>query len=127
MKIKRVNRYYCDFCRKAGQAKYWIAKHERGCTANPNRVCCLCEHAEKQQKPIAELVACVSAEKAELGIPDVRALSDNCPACILAAIRQSGILLTEGPDGYPISVPFDFKAEMEQFWVAQNAKEEILY
>jgi hypothetical protein len=63
MRTKRVLRYYCDFCRKAGMAKYWIAKHEKGCTANPGRFCGLCEIAEdhkKPQAPIADLMACLS-------------------------------------------------------------------
>ena len=128
MRTKRVNRYYCDFCRKAGQSKYWISKHERGCTANPGRICGLCEHSENEQKPIAELVACISAAKDDCGIKDVSELSNHCPACTLAAIRQSGILKVEGGDGFPISVPYDFKADMARFWSEQNdAKVEIAW
>jgi hypothetical protein len=64
---------------------------------NPNRVCKMCQMAGFEQRPIADLIA--AAEK--IPIPkwdgnnkisqeerDLRDLANNCPACLLATIRQ---------------------------------------
>jgi hypothetical protein len=52
---------------------------------------------------------------------ELRTLADNCPACILAAIRQRKL---QSPDDFadngPLDFKFDFKAEMEVFWSNQN-------
>jgi len=123
MRTKRLNRYYCDFCRKAGMSKFWIAKHEKGCTANPARVCGLCAHTEQEQKPIAELMACLSGSKEDCGMADLRAMCRNCPACILAAIRQSGLQKVEiDEDGVNsgLEFNFDFKKEIGDFWTRVN-------
>lgn len=141
MRTKRITRtrYYCDFCEASGLLKgFWTkpraVKHERGCTANPNRVCGLCESAipPKQQKPIAELVACLGLDKDEYGMKELRELCDNCPACILAAIRQSEIQRynSEQKRGdedfidWGIHLAFDFKAEYQAFWNATNEARE---
>ena len=129
MRVKRITRtrYYCDFCEAAGRLKgFWskpsIIKHERGCTANPDRVCGLCASAipPLQQRPINELIACLSTEKENFGLADLRAKAENCPACILAAIRQSGIQGIN--ENGIVSVDFDFKREYQDFWNTVNAE-----
>lgn len=117
MKVRRVNRYYCDFCKRGRCSKHAIATHEIHCCRNPNRVCRMCLRAELEQQPIADLVSSVSVaiecgsgeDCTEYAIGDIaatRTLANGCPACILAAILQH----PQKP-----SAPFDFKAESESF------------
>jgi hypothetical protein len=105
-----------------------MERHEKGCTANPNRVCGLCEYAEPslKQRPIAELVACLAgAISGELtsdeGMNKLRELAEGCPGCILAAIRQSGIVkaLYDSESGPP-DLKFDFKKELQEWWAMAN-------
>jgi hypothetical protein len=131
MKTKKVNRYECDFCHKRGLSASHMAKHESSCTMNPNRKCRVCamgwgQHApnERDQKPIAELIALLPDPKdfAEDGalsallkrqtnkvLPQLRAACDNCPACIMAALRQRGIPV-------PLATDFNFTEEMKAIW-----------
>ena len=146
MKVKKVNRYYCEFCKKAGCSGGHIRKHEERCTANPNRVCGICAMLGLEQKPIADLIALLpkmpegytaytameeAREYRESGaketayylapeiakaLPALRELTGNCPACILAAFRQAKIFVS-WVEG------FDFKSECEAVWQAFNEKE----
>jgi hypothetical protein len=136
MRIKHVIRYYCDFCPRGYFKKPSMERHERGCTANPNRVCGLCEYAEPslKQKPIAELIDCLMEGKSsectsdiKQGMAKLRQLTEGCPGCILAAIRQSGIMKALYDSEYgPPELNFDFKKELEQWWATANeAKSEI--
>lgn len=109
-------RYYCDFCKRANMQKASMAKHERGCTLNPDRVCGLCAQMGNPTKPIAELL--VSFESG--GWKAVGEITDNCPACILAAIRQFN---KTRPDREEQMWPedFDFKKELASFWADMNS------
>lgn len=119
-----VKRYWCDHCNKGSLSSHAMAKHEKHCTLNPARACRVCALAGEVQPEPHELAAMValfppgpiSHYEDEAGrndyyfavnaaMPKVRELAENCPACILAAIRQAGVpaYLPEG---------FDFKAEM---------------
>lgn len=124
MRERIVKRFYCDFCKKSGGQKAAMAKHEKYCTLNPNRDCRMCGlitggHPE----PMAELLAIlpdmpeypsiVSGDEswkrwetcqqiAHEAMAALREKVDNCPACILATIRQKN---TDFP------VEFDFQAE----------------
>ena len=135
MRTKKVNRYYCDFCKKAGCSAGHMRKHEAGCTNNPNRVCGMCRAGELSQEPMADLLACLpecpdpsnelygpetpEGERyrnqialLEDGMKKLRKLCQDCPACIAAALRQKGI---------PWFVPgFEFKAECKEFWINVN-------
>lgn len=138
MRSKRITRtrYYCDFCEASGRLKgFWtrpsITKHERGCTANPNRICGLCvtlaeSHGiESAQKPIAALVGCLSLGKGDFGMKELRELAGDCPACILAAIRQSELQKSNpSEEGWApgLDFNFDFKSELQAFWNAQNER-----
>ena len=106
MKIKRVNRYYCDFCKKAGCSKWHMERHEKHCTMNPNRICRYCKIMEVEQQKMDELLALLTKPemvKNEYGVyykpiidieSEIEALRDitsNCPMCMFSAIRQKGI------------------------------------
>lgn len=119
MTRKQVYRYKCDYCKKAGCNGGHIARHERKCTANPNRICGMCALVGEQQKTMAELFVPIataisyfeptSVEPDEIDVSALRELTKNCPACILAALRQfrhhNNAKITA------CSTDFDFKQE----------------
>ncbi len=125
----KVWRFYCEFCGRGSCSGGHIAKHERGCTANPNRECGICKAAGLVQHPMKELIiALLSGKQLTLsnaadyqsGMRALRNMTEDCPACILAAIRQSGIQRRaddwkEG-DECPPDLKFDFKKELGEFW-----------
>ena len=134
MKTKKVNRYYCDFCKKAGGSAGHMRRHEKHCTLNPRRTCGVCKLIEADPPPLSDLVAVLpDVEKYTIGIsPEhtfhsgltgdanfalkkLREAAENCPACILAAIRQAGIPV-------PLVTDFDFTTEMEAVWAKVNAE-----
>lgn len=122
MNSKKVTRYYCDFCRKGSLSAAAMRKHEKGCTNNPQRVCGLCATLKNEQRPMDELTAVLAVEKDGYGMKELRELCRNCPACILAAIRQSKII-TKTLEQYPydyVDLQFDFKQELQAFWDAHN-------
>lgn len=89
MKTKTVKRYYCDFCKKAGQSLGHMRKHENHCTANPNRECGMCALMQRAngdtiQRPMSELLAALDNG----GLDELRRVADGCPACMLAAMVQ---------------------------------------
>ncbi len=98
MKKRLVWRYTCEFCKKANCSAPSIAKHELHCTKNPARVCRMCMRVGEKQPPISELIAAIhfvpvteflDIQIQERRLDRVRIAARNCPACILAAIRQS--------------------------------------
>lgn len=112
MKTKKVNRYYCDFCKKSGGSSYHMKEHEKHCTMNPDRQCRMCEIAEVEPLDIAEIIpmlpkASAYTEKEDLGPWGVSERVDFeahgkavmafikdktlCPACTLAILRQGKI------------------------------------
>ena len=152
MRIKRVNRYYCDFCKKSGCSKFHLQQHESSCTANPDRVCRMCKFVaddggDCEQKPMAELLAllpkgpcqvcggkhveihanslgaaetfsCLHCDelraRTTLAMATLRQATDNCPMCILSALRQAGLC------GYVGTENFDFKKERESLFASIN-------
>ena len=130
-KVKRW-RYYCDHCKKTGGSGGHIANHEKGCTLNPNRTCGVCGMLEVDQKPIAQLLSVLPDGKkfieeetdnlisygtlettVEKYMPKLRELTENCPACIMAALRQSNIPV-------PMVESFNFTEEMKSIWSEIN-------
>lgn len=120
-------RYYCDFCKKSGGNS--LREHEKHCVGNPNRECRMCIVIEritgeaKGQQPIADLMDALFTG----GMDAIRALADNCPACILAAIFQ--LRKKIGPaDAFRLYddkvMAFDFKAESAKLFAAANEYEE---
>ena len=78
-------RHYCDFCKKSTGTKPSMEKHEKSCTANPERVCRMCSFADLEQQPFADLVKANTFE----GFEALKKLAQGCPACILAAERAT--------------------------------------
>ncbi len=122
MKTKKVLRFYCDFCKKAGFSKGRMRTHESKCFRNPARVCTLCEEADEgPQKPSAELASLLSFDKEDYGMADLRAASNNCPACIMAAIFQRKLQSTEDfKEEGPLNYGFEYKAEMDKWYERQR-------
>lgn len=59
------------------------------------------------------------------GMRALRELADNCPACILAAIRQTGLnqKIAEGWMKNPIDLGFNFREAVASFWNDHNGRE----
>lgn len=116
-------RYYCDHCKKAGGSGKWMLHHEEACTLNPDRVCRVCPLLmDEDHAPLPELIETLENE----GFVSLRKKAGECPACILAAIRQ------ETPDSphskwyYPDPrdigyAEFNFKDEMKEIFDDLNA------
>lgn len=126
MKKKRVWRYYCDFCKKAGCSGYHLRRHEERCTMNPNRLCGMCGLLAHNQPSLASIIALlpdpekfkttITDDEAWDGIfsdlakavsavfPRVRRAARECPTCILAALRQAKIPV-------PMVSEFDYSKE----------------
>ena len=135
MKTKKVNRYYCEFCKKSGGAAGHMKKHEERCTLNPNRHCGYCDLLEEQQPKLADLIAILPnpkeyehedavyecffykglEEAVDAVLPKLREACNNCPACIMAALRQKGIPV-------PVATNFHFKEECQSIWNDFNAE-----
>lgn len=81
-------RYYCDYCNKGSGSPSAMRRHERGCTANANRVCGMCIRANKDvgfpvSPPRDELVAVMDSQ----GFEAMCRTANQCPACILSVLR----------------------------------------
>lgn len=90
MRVKKVNRYYCDHCKKATCQKAAMTRHENGCLRNPNRVCGFCAESAKcdldtHQLTLKTLIAVLQ----EHGLEKLKDDAKNCPGCCFAAIIQS--------------------------------------
>jgi len=111
-----------------------MLRHEEGCTLNPNRFCRVCNAIEAEQKSIAHLISVMPDPKEYIHrandncswftdeltvasnavLPDLRDMTENCPACIMAAIRQAGIPV-------PMVTDFDWTKEMASIWSEINS------
>lgn len=129
MKTKKVNRYWCDYCNKAGLSKSAMERHEKHCTLNPERSCRVCSLlGGSHGLPVSDLVALLPDSKPyhastacndnehrelhaalEIAMPVLREAVAGCPACIMAALRQANIPV-------PMADNFDFKAEMKSIF-----------
>lgn len=116
-------RYYCDHCKKSGGGRYAMEVHEKHCTANPARECRMCDKAVRVAQVllrVPELKAPLDPgfkadwdKDAEAALVKVRKACLDCPACILAVIRQSAT---------PLPIRFDYKEEALMYWAAQRLK-----
>ena len=131
MTPKVVTLWYCGFCKKKTFMKYAMDRHERHCTANPDRICLMCEMAQICQQPMADLLKILEpsryGDSSEGYLPDghtyrnrlqfdkeLRVATEGCPACILAALRQVQP---------PAEVDMDFKwKEESDAWVRDHTR-----
>jgi len=137
MKTARRLRYYCDHCGKTGGSRYYMERHESGCTANPNRVCCWCARFEYEQPKLTDLIALLpdptkpvqtyqpwdTEPPAPGAVPHseweadiakrakaLREACGCCAACLLAAVRQWRAM---GGRDFDYAESLDFKAKDE--------------
>ncbi len=120
MKIKRVLRYYCDFCKKSGGGKAAMKLHEGRCIRNPNRTCGFCYAAGLETHSIPELV---KAAAGDLNYTELRELTSSCPACMLCGIVNRR---HQYPEEINYAHDFDFKLEVERFQNEQRDNDERL-
>lgn len=129
MKTKKVNRYTCDFCAKHKYSAGHMKRHEKNCTKNPNRECACCRFVDGTTKNIKDLISILpnpNDYKDEYGnfadalgldaneaLVGLRAVTNDCPACIMAAIRQAGIPV-------PVVTDFKYKEELENVMAEYN-------
>lgn len=103
MKTRKVNRYYCDFCKKAGCSSGHLKRHEKHCTMNPNRECRMCGLARHKQTPMVKLLNILPDptqytnmgmlnEQTKVQLIHLKKLSSDCPVCIFSALRQRGLV-----------------------------------
>lgn len=126
MRTRTVKRHYCDYCKKAMSQRPAMERHERVCTMNPNRHCDICETSCLDGTELAELIAVLPQEpdiKSQTwndeidaaitaAIPTLRNKADGCPACMLAALRQSGMI--------KFAVTWSYGDEHSKFWKKEN-------
>lgn len=143
MKIVKKNVYYCEHCSKKGLAANHIRNHEGRCTNNPHRYCGVCEmsgHTSvtverlKMRFTLADNPIVAFRDHEDVYDPDanydeklvtwigepitlqeIRRLADDCPACILAILRQTGLNLH-----YFHLEKFDFKKELQDYVSAKG-------
>lgn len=131
MRSKKVTRYWCDHCNKAGLQVHAMAKHEAHCTMNPLRKCRVCELLGEVTPVVGDLVALLPRpgdypstgnfdeenafyDAVDSALPALREAAHNCPACVMAALRQASIPV-------PMVDSFCFKGEMQSIFANINA------
>ena len=105
-----------------------MERHENHCTMNPNRDCDMCGYADSSSIDLRALSRMVkgrvivsnteqsfesySIDGSETDVINEIRKATDCPACILAVIRQSE---------YPFMFgSFDYKKEREELWKNHN-------
>ena len=102
-----------------------MRRHERGCTLNPHRVCGMCAKLEEDGGPEAapprdELLRLLDGE----GFKAMAAAANDCPACILAAMRSRNVRSEFGT--YTVPGPEDGRNEWsyaeakKEYWINHN-------
>lgn len=120
-------RYYCDHCNKGNGSPSAMRRHERGCTANPGRICGMCsmlarEGGPEPAPPLNVLIGTLDAE----GFKAMCELANDCPACILAALRTK-IYKADGESPGGVTGPEDgreswsYTAAKAAWWKAWNS------
>jgi len=104
-----------------------MIRHERGCTLNPNRLCGVCrqkwdvEHAQL-------LIKALGDGKSKESVDALREAADGCHACMLAAVRLSGIQKPSDEDGPGFSVEhFEYQREKKRYWDEADEDRERSY
>lgn len=128
MKIVKKNVYYCDFCKKKSLNS--LRKHEKHCTANPDRICRLCgkesirDIIEKyagmfvidfEYEDISQWMILKPRFLKEFTLNDIKN-DTRCPTCTLTVFRCAG--LTWGY--FRNKFEYDYKAELKDWWEVEN-------
>jgi len=121
MKIKTRTVYYCEYCGKHGFQKPAMENHERGCTANINRQCLVCERFGFTHS-VPEIIEKLKQSNEKITMDIVRPLVDGCPACMLTVFRA----MKDHID-YNINDMWDYQSEHDAFWEKQNSAEQENY
>ena len=112
-------RYYCDHCNKGNGSPSAMKRHERGCTLNPQRECGMCrmlaDEGGPDPAPARDELVRVMDEK---GFKAMCAVANECPACILAALRTKNCFDPEA--GPTVKGPDDGRNE----WSYAKAKKD---
>ena len=128
-------RYYCDHCNKGNGSPSAMKRHEAGCTKNPQRVCGMCKTLADEGGPDPapsrdELVRTMDTQ----GFPAMCAAANDCPACILSALRtkngidDNGARFVAGPeDGREVWSYTNAKAAWWQEFNDEQLKREHPY
>ena len=117
-------RYYCDHCNKGNGSPSAMRRHERGCTLNPQRECGMCKMQADSFEPAPprdDLVRVMD----ERGFNAMCEAANNCPACILSALRTKN---TKGDDERPPGVlgpedgreSWSYTQAKQAWWTACN-------
>lgn len=133
MKTIKKNVYYCEYCNKHGLSAGAMAKHEKHCTANPDRICRLCGNTEGYKDEIEEIKSRYKLIKEKVDfLPGIESMkvewvgnkvtleeiydiaNDGCPNCMLSIIRLSGLSA-----GWH-DLDFDYKKNLAQYWAEKN-------
>ena len=131
MRVVKKNVYYCDYCNKKGLRSLKI--HEKHCTANPDRMCRLCENPSVKEiiekyKRYFEIIISPSkisefGEEVEVKyfqdftLNDIRLEIDyQCPNCLLTIIRCVGL----NRFYFEKKFEFNYKQELEDWWKMSN-------
>lgn len=139
MRIKTKTVYYCDYCSERRFRREAMAKHECHCTMNPGRTC---RWAQLEYGPRTRY----GAHSFRRGLPrwvrlraplveaDLDKLRDHvggCPACMLAALRQSGVEYHYDAETH--NHMFDYQEEVkeyrerEQIVLQQDEYDDLVY
>ncbi len=121
-------RYYCDHCNKGNGSPSAMRRHEKGCTANPGRVCGMCAKLAEAggPEPAPPRDALVKIMDAE-GFPAMCKAANDCPACILTALRTKNVCDPESGPG--VSGPQDgrelwnYAQAKKKWWDEWNSSE----
>lgn len=129
MKVTKMTRTRCecDFCGKKNWSVGHMKRHEERCTKNPDRTCGVCKMIAAKQQPMEKLLellpvpaikegkyedfVLVSPTTEELNncLPALRKACDDCPACMMSAIRQKGYFVSW-------ATGFSWEKEMANIW-----------
>lgn len=139
MKKRKVWRYTCDYCKKSGCSGGHIKRHEAACTNNPNRICRMHFCLGLKAKPMSEIMEVVRTRPSfpwgggvseedsmkrkaawSAFMDRLKEVTDGCPACILAALRQGEIYANPSEDWEGEGPVWDFKAAKRAFWEEVN-------
>ena len=138
MKTIKKNVYYCEFCSKRGLSAYHILKHEKHCTANPDRRCrlrgnnSLMEEIEKLKSRF-EIIEneldfiddifttndhyTVEWKGEKITIDEILDITDGCPNCTLAILRQTRL------NWHLFDIKYDYQKELSGWWKEKHKEE----